>query len=179
MTSILTVPSIITDSSTISVIFWESDKISLTVNLILEEYALSSIYCTETSTTEFIGRVTSKIWQNLNWVRFHKNTDSVDRHIKKFEDKFEYLKIAEIMINTQYYNGNERFFLFVDVDREKILGDFDKQLLQKAIDDYIEKYYRKIISPMLQQRDLKGKKKFTQATAVQFVRDRIVKNYCT
>ena len=32
-----------------------------------------------------IGRVTSKIWQNINWLRFHKNTDSVDRHIKKFE----------------------------------------------------------------------------------------------
>jgi hypothetical protein len=126
-----------------------------------------------------IGRVTSKIWQNLNWVRFHKNTDSVDRHIKKFEDKFEYLKIAEIMINTQYYNGNERFFLFVDIDAEKILGNFDKKLLDQAIDDYIEKYYRKIISPMLQQRDLKGKKKFTQASAVQFVRDRIVKNYCS
>ena len=126
-----------------------------------------------------IGRVTSKIWQNLNWVRFHKNTDSVDRHIKKFEDKFELLKISEIMINTQYYNGNERFFLFVDVDREKIVGDFDKPLLNKAIDDYIEKYYRRIISPLLQQRDLKGKKKHTQSSAVKFVKDRIIKNYCS
>ena len=62
---------------------------------------------------------------------------------------------------------------------EKILGDFDRKLLDQAIDDYIEKYYRKIISPLLQQRDLKGKKKFTQASAVQFVRDRIVKNYCS
>jgi len=126
-----------------------------------------------------IGRVTSKIWQNLNWVRFHKNTDSVDRHIKKFEDKFEYLKIAEIMVNTQYYNGNERFFLFVDIDSGKIQGNFDKELLRKAIDDYIEKYYRKIITPMLQQRDLKGNKKYTQVSAVKFVKDRIVKNYCS
>ena len=126
-----------------------------------------------------IGRVTSKIWQNLNWVRFHKNTDSVDRHIKKFEDKFEYLKIAEILVNTQYYNGNERFFLFVDIDSEKIQGNFDKELLNTAIDDYIEKYYRKIITPLLQQRDLKGNKKHDQASAVQFVKDRIVKNYCS
>jgi|TARA_R110000850_G_scaffold7843_3_gene28671 hypothetical protein len=126
-----------------------------------------------------IGRVTSKIWQNINWLRFHKNTDSVDRHIKKFEDKFEYLKIAEMMINKQYYNGNERFFLFVDIDAEKILGDFDKSLLNEAIDDYIEKYYRKIIAPMLKQRDLKGKVKYNQASAVNFVRDRIIKNYCT
>ena len=83
------------------------------------------------------------------------------------------------MINTQYYNGNERFFLFVDVDKEKIVGDFDKPLLNKAIDDYIEKYYRRIISPLLQQRDLKGKKKHTQSSAVNFVKDRIIKNYCS
>ena len=83
------------------------------------------------------------------------------------------------MINTQYYNGNERFFLFVDVDKEKIVGDFDKPLLNKAIDDYIEKYYRRIISPLLQQRDLKGKKKHTQSSAVKFVKDRIIKNYCS
>ena len=35
-----------------------------------------------------IGRVGTKIWQNINWIRFHKNTDSVDRHKKKFEDKW-------------------------------------------------------------------------------------------
>lgn len=125
-----------------------------------------------------IGRITSKIWQNINWLRFHKNTDSVDRHIKKFEDKFEYLKISEIMINSQYYNGNPRFFLFVDIDAEKIQGDFDKKLLNKAIDDYIESYYRKIITPLLKQKDLSGKNKFNQQTAVKFVKDRIIKNYC-
>ena len=84
-----------------------------------------------------------------------------------------------MMINKQYYNGNERFFLFVDIDSEKILGDFDKKLLNEAIDDYIEKYYRKIISPMLKQRDLKGKVKYNQESAVKFVRDRIIKNYCS
>ena len=36
-----------------------------------------------------IGRVTPKIWQNLNWIRFHKNSDSVDRHQKKFQDKYK------------------------------------------------------------------------------------------
>jgi hypothetical protein len=36
-----------------------------------------------------IGRVSPKIWQNLNWMRFHKNTDSVDKHRNKFEDKYE------------------------------------------------------------------------------------------
>lgn len=126
-----------------------------------------------------IGRVTSKIWQNINWLRFHKNTDSVDRHVKKFEDKFEYLKIAEILINNQYYNGNKRFFLFVDIDNEKIQGDFDKKLLDEAINVYIENYYRKIITPLLKQKDLNGKTKYTQKTAVKHVKDRIISNYCS
>ena len=34
-----------------------------------------------------IGRITTKIWQNANWLRFHKNSDSVERHKNKFPDK--------------------------------------------------------------------------------------------
>jgi len=126
-----------------------------------------------------IGRITTKIWQNINWLRFHKNTDSVDRHQKKFEDKHEYLKIAEILVNNQYYGGNKRFYLFIDIDSEKILGNFSKTLLDDAITEYIEKNYRKIITPLTKQRDLKGKVKYTQEQAVNYVITRIKENYCT
>jgi len=56
-----------------------------------------------------IGRITSKVWQNVNVLRLHKFTDSVKRHKHKYEDKLEYLSIAEIIINTRYENGDKRF----------------------------------------------------------------------
>ena len=57
-----------------------------------------------------IGRITPKIWQNSNWLRFHKNTDSVERHKNKFPDKYEIFCIVENLVNNQYFNGNSRFF---------------------------------------------------------------------
>ena len=48
-----------------------------------------------------IGRITSKIWQNLNWLRFHKNSDSVERHKNKFPDKIDLFSIVESMVNKR------------------------------------------------------------------------------
>ena len=125
-----------------------------------------------------VGRITTKIWQNLNWVRFHKNTDSVDRHRQKFEDKYELLKIIELMVNKQYYDDNKRFYVYADIDDERIMGNYTAEMLNHAIDEYISSQYRKIISPMLQERNTDGKKKYTPAEAVTAVKNRIISNYC-
>jgi len=124
-----------------------------------------------------IGRVTSKIWQNLNMIRFHKNTDSVDKHRHKFEDKYEYLKIAELIVNKKYSNGDRRFFLWVDIDNEKLRGAFTKEDVEVAIEEYISRNYRTIINPMLQQITKTGEKKYTAETAYQAVRERILRDF--
>lgn len=125
-----------------------------------------------------IGRITTKIWQNLNWIRFHKNTDSVDRHQKKFMDKYEYLKIAEILVERKYYSGDKRYFLYVDIDDEKLRGNITMQDVHGAIDEYIEKYYKQIITPLLNQENLAGVgKKHTPRSAVKLVKDRIIQNH--
>jgi hypothetical protein len=65
----------------------------------------------------------------------------------------------------------------VDIDDEKIKGA-DRKKLEPIIDEYISHNYRKLITPMLQQKDLiGGKKKFTPADAVKFHKERILKYY--
>jgi hypothetical protein len=125
-----------------------------------------------------VGRITPKIWQNLNWVRFHKNTDSVDRHRTKFEDKYEMMKIIENMVNAQYYAGNQRFFLFADVDDEKIYGKYTPKMFDDAMNEYISQNYRKVISPVLNEKDENGKKKFSTQEAISSVKARLKANYC-
>ena len=124
-----------------------------------------------------IGRITTKIWQNINWLRFHKNTDSVDRHKKKFEDKYEALKICEIMINNQYFNGNPRFYLTLDCDNEKILGTYSQKMMSESIDEYIALNYRNKVRPLLNQVDKSGKKIFTPESATQHVKKQLLKMY--
>tara|TARA_R110002012_G_C11673984_1_gene613423 strand:+ start:3067 stop:3903 length:837 start_codon:yes stop_codon:yes gene_type:complete len=124
-----------------------------------------------------IGRVTPKIWQNLNWIRFHKNSDSVERHQKKFQDKYEFLKIAEIMINEQYFEGNERFHLYVDLDKEHILGEYSPKMMKDAIDEFVAENYNKIIKPKLNRRDDYGKVISNPKKVTREVKDRYFKMY--
>ena len=124
-----------------------------------------------------VGRITTKIWQNINWLRFHKNTDSVDRHKKKFEDKWEALKICEILINNQYFNGNTRFYLTFDCDNEKILGTFSQKMISEAIDEYIALHHTKVVKPLLNQIDSKGKKVYTSETATLQMKKQLMKMY--
>lgn len=124
-----------------------------------------------------IGRVGTKIWQNVNWLRFHKNTDSVDRHKKKFEDKWEAFKICEILVNKQYFAGNERVYLTFDCDHEKIHGNFSNKQIVEAIDEYIALNHRNKIAPLLKKVNSKGKKIHTNASAYTFARSELMKMY--
>jgi len=120
-----------------------------------------------------IGRVTPKIWQNLNWLRFHKNSDSVDRHQKKFQDKYDYLKIAEIMVNEQYFNGDKYFFLYVDLDEEIILGNYSPKMMKEAIDEFVSENYNRLVKPKLNRRDDMGKISSDPKKVIREVKDRL------
>ena len=125
-----------------------------------------------------VGRVSPKIWQNLNWIRFHKNTDSVDKHRTKFEDKYEMLKLVENYVNNEYHTyNNQRYFCYVDIDDEKIKG-VDRKKFETIVEQYLTDNYKKMISPMLQRRDLgKGAKVHTPESAVKEQKKRIMDYY--
>jgi len=124
-----------------------------------------------------IGRISPKIWQNINWLRFHKITDSVARHRDKFEDKFEMFQLVENYVNTEFRNGNERIFIYVDIDNEKIKG-VDRQKFNSVMEEYLSANYNKLIAPLLKQKDLgKGSKTFTPQQAVESQKKRIIKYY--
>lgn len=112
-----------------------------------------------------LGRLTPKIWQNITHLRMHRNTDSAERHRNKFEDKFEYLMIAEYIVKKQYSIGNIRYFLFVDFDNEKIYCGLGDKEVQDAINEYVSIYYHKVITPYMNKRDERGSKIYTPEQA--------------
>lgn len=120
--------------------------------------------------------ISPKIWQNINWLRFHKITDSVYRHKDKFEDKYEMLQLVESYINKEYNNGNKRIHCYVDIDDEKI--KVDKSKIIPIIEEYLGNNYKTMITPLLKQHDLgKGVKNNTLLQAVKIQTDRIVRDY--
>ena len=124
-----------------------------------------------------IGRITTKLWGNGNVVRFHKNIESVERHKNKYPDKYEYMRIAEIIVNEEYEAGNKRFFLYVDLDENKIRGGFNDAMFDAAVEQYISENYRPLIKPYLVQKGIDNKKKHTEQTAKDEVKRRLVAMY--
>ncbi len=80
-----------------------------------------------------------KIFGNLNWLRFHKIDDTVDRHESKFGGDVTNLKIIECLVNDKYMSGDQRFFAYLDKDSGKIRGNFTSVDFQKAVDTYLSK----------------------------------------
>jgi hypothetical protein len=121
-----------------------------------------------------IGRITSKVWQNVNIVRIHKCTDTVKRHKHKFEDKFEYLSIAEIIVNSRNEKGDKHFFVYADIDDEKIYGSFNDEEFEFAANQFIQLNYSNLIAPLLKGRSETGKKVHTPQSAMADVKKRLL-----
>ena len=121
-----------------------------------------------------IGRISTKVWQNVNMIRFHKITDTVEKHRKKFDDKFDFLFLAQAMINYNYYQlNNKRYFLYIDIDNEKIIGNYTDKLFDVAVDEYITQNYNESIAPLLRAKDMYGKKIHTQQTAMKAINEKL------
>jgi hypothetical protein len=124
-----------------------------------------------------IGRITTKVWQNANWLRFHKNSDSIERHRNKFPDKYELFSIAENIVNTQYFNDNPRYFMYVDLDEEKIKGKMTESIINNGIDEYLSKNFNSVVKPAINKKSLSDGSTIDRATAIQQVRARIRTQY--
>ena len=125
-----------------------------------------------------IGRAGNpKLLGNLNMIRLHKTNDTVERHKNKFEEKTEILQIAEYIINKRYFDGDIRFFIYIDIENMKIRGKFTREEAEDGIHQYITERYARIVSPMLQLRDKKGVKIHTEESALKSANDNLMRAY--
>jgi hypothetical protein len=110
-------------------------------------------------------------------MRFHKNLDSVDRHANKFQDKHELLRLVEMLVNSEYQNGNKRFYQYINLDEMKMMGFIDQKKFDAVLDDYILANQRRLIKPYLTMRDEKNKAKYTMDDAKRLVKTQLLQTY--
>jgi hypothetical protein len=124
-----------------------------------------------------IGRISPKIWQNLNFLRAHKITDDVIKHRNKFEEKLELLLLVEAYVNTEYENGDKRVFVYVDIDDEKVLVK-DKLKFQKIVEEYLITNRKKFLVPLTLANPLvKNSKPLSLEDALKFKTKQLMKQY--
>lgn len=85
-----------------------------------------------------VARPLPIIWQNTNIVRFHAQMDPVLKSKGKLTELTEVFQIAEILVNEQYFNNNnKRFFVYVNRDEGTIIGKFTLDMFNAALDVYL------------------------------------------
>ena len=124
-----------------------------------------------------IGAILPKFWQNINYCRFHKQLDDVDKSEEKLAGLYEMYKIAQIMVDNEYERGNKRYFVYVDDMGRKIVGNYTREALLEAIYRYID-YSGKILKPLINERTEMGGKVRSYTEAREEKANQLYMMYC-
>ncbi len=89
-----------------------------------------------------LAPVTTRMWQNCQVVRFHKQTDNVHRYRNRIPNAELYF-IVENLVNQQY-EKNPRFFCYVNNEYNKVSGRFSEQSYQKACYAYLTEHPKQV-----------------------------------
>jgi hypothetical protein len=80
--------------------------------------------------------VEPRMYSNSRWMRLHYQQDNVN-DIKGKIANIALYKIAEIIVKTRYWNGDERFFVYIHCFANKIEGQFTKKEFLDACEKYL------------------------------------------
>ena len=80
--------------------------------------------------------VEPRIWQNARWVRMHYQADNVN-DIKNKVTNPVLFKIAQLIVNNRYHNGDKRFYVYIHNFANKVEGKFTKQEFTTACRQYL------------------------------------------
>lgn len=80
--------------------------------------------------------VEPRVWQNSRWVRMHYQADNVSDIKGKLPNATLY-KIAQILVNNRYFNGDQRFFVYIFSFQNKIEGKFTQDEFRTACKQYL------------------------------------------
>jgi hypothetical protein len=80
--------------------------------------------------------VEPRIWQNSRWIRMHYQADNVN-DIKNKVTNPTLFKLAQIIVNNRYFNGDKRFFVYIHSFANKIQGKFTKKEFEDACRQYL------------------------------------------
>lgn len=122
-----------------------------------------------------VGPMLPRFWHNCSFIRYHNQYDDIEKSEGKVPS-FQLFKIADIMVKRQYFSGNERFYVFVDIAGHKVRGNFTKANLVDAIDSYC-RTTKSVLKPLLDEKNDQGKEKYTFNAALEIKTQELYKMY--
>ena len=95
--------------------------------------------------------ISTRLWQNMNYLRFHKINDNVDRYKNRIP--YELIKLTQIAVNNEYMNGNKRVYFYVAVMDEKVI--MPEIIFAKACQDFLSQN-RTILKRIKEKMEFEG-----------------------
>ena len=84
-----------------------------------------------------LSALDTKMWQNVRYIRMHWQSDPVDRYEKRISN-FKLVKIAQLLVDYMHDDrGDERFFVWIHMLKNKITGKFSKADFKLAVYRYL------------------------------------------
>ncbi len=108
------------------------------------------------------------VWENTNIVRLHHQKTSV-YNIDPKNANVELFRIGQIIVNRRHDAGQAHFFVHLDLDSDKIYGNFSGNEFMTAIIEMISERHSHYIKPLLDKRDVGGNKMYNYATALKAI----------
>lgn len=126
-----------------------------------------------------LGKMPPTLWENCNWIRFHKNQSGIVRHEEKMQEHFEMMLLAETLVNMNYGAGNKYFFCYCVLDNRTIMGDFTAAQAQAAVNQYLSQNYKKAVKPLMDHVDPNtGQPLYAdRSQAINHVKSRLLQDY--
>jgi len=76
------------------------------------------------------------IYRNTRWVRYHHQLDNAST-VKDKVNNYQLFKLAQIITNNRYENGDIRFRIFIHHFGNKLEGDFTREEFELACKQYL------------------------------------------
>jgi hypothetical protein len=77
-----------------------------------------------------------RIFQNSRWLSLFFQTDQIEDVLGKLPNPTLY-KLAQLLVNNRYHNGDKRFFVYIHNFTNEIEGDFTKQEFMTVCEQYL------------------------------------------
>ena len=101
----------------------------------------------------------------------------MEMHMGKLKNDFLLFKLAQLIIDFQYDNGNTRYYLYVDKDNRKIKGKVTQGMFDRAVIDYLQEYPGEIRKMEKMEDIFTGKKIYTRDQVLRAIKEKYSKDY--
>jgi hypothetical protein len=122
------------------------------------------------------GRMLPEFWENVNFVRFHLEKGSIDYHETKLQERYAMFKICDILVRKVSETGNARYFVWCDMDAQKIRGQYTKEMLYWCIEKFI-KQTANTTKSLEREKNNDGKARYTYDQCVSIKKDEFFKTF--